>query len=81
MHVSNTLGGTCVAALGAMTVAIKAKRALAFAGIKAEVVALAPQQTRRGCAYGVEFSLEEERMARAALRENGISVSQYIRGG
>ena len=78
MHLSNTFRGKCVAAVGSMTAAIKTQRALALHGIEGEVVALDPHQTRRGCAYGVEFYADVERAVRNVLREAGISVSQYI---
>ncbi|MBQ9802880.1 MAG: DUF3343 domain-containing protein [Clostridia bacterium] len=69
---------TVLAAIGSMTGAVKAQRALLAAGIAAEVVALAPEQTRRGCAYGVEFSAAVSADARATLRTARIAVSQYI---
>ena len=81
MHVSNTFRGKCVAAVGSMTAAIKARRVLLSFGIDAEVVALAPEETRRGCAYGTEFQAQNEAAARAALRGARISVSQYILRG
>ena len=49
--------------------------------ISAEVVALAPEETRRGCAYGVEFAAAFENTARTAFRAARISVSQYILKG
>ena len=81
MHVSNTFRGKCVAAVGSMTAAIKAQRILLSHGIDAEVVALAPEQTRRGCAYGTEFSAKYQSAARTALRGAGVSVSQYMLKG
>ena len=76
----NKLRGTCVAAIGSMTAAVGAQRTLASSGIESEVVALAPEQTTRGCAWGVEFDAALERAVRATLRYARISVSQYIRG-
>ena len=69
---------TCVAALGSMTAAVKAQRALLASDIAAEVVALAPEETRRGCAYGVEFACDHAGTVRASLHAARISVSQYI---
>ena len=68
----------CIAAIGAMTAAVKAQRALLDSEIAAEVIALAPEDTRRGCAYGLEFPCHRQNEARAALRAARISVSQYI---
>ncbi|MBQ2757657.1 MAG: DUF3343 domain-containing protein [Clostridia bacterium] len=70
-----------VAAIGAMTVAIKAQRALASEGIAAEVIALSPEQTRRGCAYGIEFFEADERTVRVALAAVRIQPSQFISKG
>lgn len=81
MYRPNTFRKKCVAAVGAMTAAIKAQRVLRSAEIDAEVVALAPEETRRGCAYGVEFSAARENEARAAFRAARVSVSQYILKG
>lgn len=81
MYSSNTFPQKCVAAVGSMTAVIKAQRALLAANISAEVVALAPEETRRGCAYGVEFAAASENAARAAFRAARISVSQYILKG
>ncbi len=72
---------SCVAALGPMTAAVKAQRVLLAAGISAEVVALAPEDTRRGCAYGLEFPCSMESKTRVALRAARITVSQYIEKG
>ena len=68
----------CVAALGSMTAAVKAQRALLASDIEAEVVALAPEDTRRGCAYGVEFPCDRAGAVRTSLHAARISVSQYI---
>ena len=70
-----------VAAIGAMTVAIKAQRALASEGIAAEVIALSPEQTRRGCAYGIEFSCAELKSAKSTLGASHLPVSEYFSGG
>lgn len=70
-----------VAAIGSMTAAIKAQRALAASGIAAEIVSLSPRETRRGCAYGVEYSVQFDTNVRNALRAARISVSQYFRKG
>ena len=70
-----------VAAIGSMTAAIKAQRALAAGGVTVEIVALSPGETRRGCAYGVEYPVQFDTNVRNALRSARISVSQYLRKG
>ncbi len=76
-----TKKGYCVAALGGMTTAQKATRALAAQGIFSEVISLSATQTRRGCAFGISFDCDATDRVRAALKGNGISVSQYLQRG
>ena len=70
-----------VGAIGSMTAAIKAQRALASNGITVEIISLSPGETRRGCAYGIEYPLSLEANVRNVLRAARISVSQYFRKG
>lgn len=70
----------CTAAIGSLTYAIKAQRALAQAGIAGDIVKLDASMTRRGCAYGVEFPCEEGRSVRAIMNAEKITVSSYING-
>ncbi|MBE6555680.1 MAG: DUF3343 domain-containing protein [Ruminococcaceae bacterium] len=68
----------CVAAIGGMTGAVKARHALLSASISSEIVALSPQETRKGCAYGVEFPCESYHAVREILRHARITVSEYL---
>ena len=70
-----------VAAIGSMTAAIKAQRTLAASGIASEVISLSPGETRRGCAYGIEYPARLDASVRSTLRAARISVSQYFRKG
>ena len=70
-----------VAAIGSMTAAIKAQRVLASNGIATEIISLSPGETRRGCAYGIEYPFLLDTNVRNALRAARISVSQYFRKG
>ena len=73
-------GGThCVAATGTTTAAMKAARALQAIGITAEVVSLLPEETRRGCAFGVSFDCRELGRARNALRSARVPVREYTK--
>ncbi len=69
-----------IAATGSVTAAMRAERVLHAAGILAEIAALDPGQTRRGCAFGVAFQADDEAAARRALRAAHIFISQYIKG-
>ena len=67
----------CVAVIGSMTQAMKAQRALANAAIFARVEKVDSSMTRRGCAYAVSYSCNQEANVREVLRNAGIR----IRGG
>lgn len=71
----------CTAALGSLTYAIKAQRALAQEGISCEIVKLDSSMTRRGCAYGVEFPCSDQRSVRTVMNAEKITVSSYINNG
>ena len=71
----------CTAAIGSLTYAIKAQRALDQGGIGGEIVKLDASMTRRGCAYGVEFPCELQREVRAIMNAEKITVNSYINGG
>ena len=70
----------CTAALGSLTYAIKAHRALSQSGIPCEIVKLDASMTRRGCAYGIEFSCSDHRSVRTVMSNEQITVSRYING-
>ena len=71
----------CIGALGSMTNALKASRALASRGIFAEVIGLSANETRRGCAFGVSFDCQALEQVRSTLKSAGITVTQYLKRG
>ena len=71
----------CTAATSSLTHCMKAQRLLAASGIACSIVKLDSSLTRRGCAYGIEFSCDEKREVRSLLSRANIPVSQYIDGG
>ncbi len=71
----------CTAAIGSLTYAIKAQRALEKASVSAQTVKLDAARTRGGCAYGVSFPCEESRRVRAVIHAEKIPVKSYIDGG
>ena len=72
---------SCTAAIGSLTVAMKANAVLEQSGLSGKIVKLDPSMTRRGCAYGIEYSCEEHKAVRSAFNTAKISVSSYIKGG
>lgn len=81
MHITSYGVAGCRAALGPMSAAVRAEQALLAAGLSAQVVALEPTETKRGCAFGIEFSCADEGRIRTALRAARIPVSQYFKKG
>lgn len=69
------------AAIGSITAAMKAHSALTSSGIGSKIVKLDPSMTRRGCAYGIEYSCSEHKSVRLTLSNSGINVTSYIKGG
>ena len=72
---------SCTAAIGSLTLAMKAASALGAEGLDGKIVKLDPTMTRRGCAYGIEYSCEKHKAVRSAFNAAKISVSSYIKGG
>lgn len=70
---------TCIASISSLNLAIKAQNALTQERIYSKIISLDPTLTKRGCAYGIEFSCSEERNIRTILRRAGIYPSQFIK--
>ena len=71
----------CTAAIGSLTVAMRAHSVLDGTGLENKIVKLDPSMTRRGCAYGIEYPCEDHKAVRSAFNTAKISVSSYIKGG
>ncbi len=69
----------CAASTGSMTMAIKARRALAQYGITVNVKKLSAGSDRRGCIYGVEYPCELSGNILSLLREKGIDAELFHR--
>lgn len=69
----------CIATVPSLNICIKAQRALAKNAIFCKIVSIDPKLTRRGCAYGIEFSCTDEKSVRSILRRAGIFPSQFLR--
>ena len=70
---------SCTAALGTMTAAQKAQRALASAAIPSGLTKLG-DLSRRGCVWGVSFSCNQKENVRSVLSAAGISVRAWEDG-
>ncbi len=70
----------CNAAIGSVTLAMKAQQALAQAAIPVTVIKLEASSSRRGCIYGIGYSCLQEYNVRTVLESSRIPVKQWNRG-
>lgn len=68
----------CAIALKSMTYAMKAKKALNDNYINADVIKLAPNMTKKGCAYGVRFDCVNLTAVQDVLRNGAIKYTELI---
>ena len=68
----------CIATTTSLNLSIKAQRSLAREGIYSKVISLDPSQSKRGCAYGIDFDCSEERLVRSILRRERIYPTQFL---
>ncbi len=71
----------CTAAVGSMTSALKAHKALSSASILSNIVKINNSNTHRGCSYGLEFDYSQYYNVQFILKSYNINVSEYIMGG
>lgn len=69
---------TCIATFSSLNISIKAQKALSSNGIYGKIISIDPKITRRGCAYGIEFSCSDEPKIKQVLRSMGIKYGQII---
>ena len=74
------VGGECSAAIGSVTQAQKAQRALAEAAIPTTVVKWENSSRLLGCVYGVRFACAQANNVRTVLASARISVKQWNDG-
>lgn len=70
----------CMAILGSMTQAMRAQRVLANAAIVSRVFKVDASQSRRGCAFGVEYSCLQQGNVQTVLENAGVRVRSYREG-
>lgn len=69
---------TTIAAINSMNICIHAHKILAENGYYSKIISLDPALTKKGCAYGLEFSASEEGKIKNILRHANVPVSQFI---
>jgi hypothetical protein len=70
---------TCIATIPSLNICIKAQKVLNENAIYCKIVSIDPKLTRRGCAYGIEFSCSDEHNVKSVLRRAGIFPSQFLK--
>lgn len=68
----------CIATIPSLNICIKAQKALAENAIFCKIITIDPKLTKRGCAYGIEFSCTDEKNVKYILRRAGIRPSQFL---
>ena len=66
-------------AMKSMTHALKAKKALDDYYIDSEIIKLEPNMTKKGCAYGVQFSAVNLNSALEAFKKWSIRYTELLR--
>jgi len=69
--------GECSAAIGSVTQAMKAQKALAAAAIPSTVLEWESSSRLRGCVYGVRYSCKQQRNVETVLASARIAVKQW----
>jgi hypothetical protein len=64
----------CTATLGSVTLAMKARRALAAQGLGCEVIKISDQSSSRGCVYGIEYPCEISGSVQRVLSASAIQT-------
>lgn len=67
----------CSAAIGSVTQAMKAQKALASAAIPSTVIKWESSSRLRGCVYGVQYSCQQQRNVETVLASARIAVKQW----
>ena len=67
----------CVAAIGSVTQAMKAQKALGEAAIPTTVIKLEASSPHRGCIFGVRYSCVQENNVKTILGAARISVKEW----
>ena len=66
---------SCGCSVGSMTYALKAQRILADAAIPTRVVKMDSSGARKGCAYGLQYSCNQERNVAVILQNARIGFT------
>lgn len=74
MREENKNYGDCIAVIGSVTQAMRAKSVLESRGLRAEVIKVDSTVTGRGCAYGLMYPCGLEKAVLSTLHASGIRV-------
>lgn len=72
--------GRSIIATSSITYAIKGQKALSINSIRSRVIKLDANQTKKGCAYGIEVDNLDLNNAVHIFNKSGIPYSEVIEG-
>ncbi len=73
------MNGKSIIAVSSVTYAMKGADLLAKNKIKRRIVKLKPDETKRGCMYGISVSSDDTENAVRILRAGAVDYSEIIR--
>lgn len=73
------MNGKSIIAVSSVTYAMKGADLLAKNKIKRRIVKLKPDETKRGCMYGISVSFDDTENAARILRAGAVDYSEIIR--
>ena len=69
----------CIIAISSVNHAIRSERYLAERSINTKIIKLQPQDTKKGCAYGLELSCKDLPAAISFLEKARLPYSEIVR--
>ena len=69
----------CIIAISSVNHALRAEKALSAQSMRCKIVKLQPNETKKGCAYGIEISCKDVPSALSFLSNAHISYSEVLR--
>ena len=69
----------CIIAISSVNHALRAEKALSAQSMHCKIVKLQPNETKKGCAYGIEISCKDVPSALSFLSNAHISYSEVLR--
>ena len=69
----------CTIAISSVNHALRAEKVLTSHSLRCKIIKLQPNETKKGCAYGIEISCKDVPSALSFLGNANISYSEVLR--